>query len=132
MSTTPRNVSRANSSRPASPPKAPEPAETSISRSILDEKQAGSARQFHDVLIHVEFKVMADQARSVSVAGTFNQWDTNQTPLTKNGDHWTATLMLPRGEYEYRFYMDGYWVADPCALDSVANPFGGLNSVLTV
>jgi len=36
------------------------------------------------------------------------------------------------GRYEYLFVVDGQWLPDPNAKESVANPFGGRNSVLRV
>ena len=36
------------------------------------------------------------------------------------------------GRYEYLFVVDGQWLPDPNARESVQNPYGGTNSVLTV
>jgi 1,4-alpha-glucan branching enzyme len=70
---------------------------------------------------------------SVFVAGTFNHWLSTTTPMTRNAKgRWTLQLSLPPGRYEYRLVVDGTWMADPLALQSVPNPFGGLNSVLHV
>ena len=41
-------------------------------------------------------------------------------------------LELPEGRHEYLFVVDGQWLPDPNAKESVANPYGGRNSVLTV
>lgn len=81
----------------------------------------------------VEFNLVAPQARSVALAGTFNDWDPQRTPM-KNDGHglWKARLQLPPGRHEYRFVADGQWVSDPKAEDSVANPHGGDNSVVVV
>jgi 5'-AMP-activated protein kinase regulatory beta subunit len=45
---------------------------------------------------------------------------------------WFKTLVLPPGTYEYLFVADGKWLRDPSAKGAVPNPFGGVNSVLTV
>ncbi len=72
-------------------------------------------------------------AQSVSVAGTFNKWSPEQTPLDKGPDgKWKARLSLKAGRYEYRFVVDGQWLSDPAAAESVPNEFGSTNSVLTV
>jgi len=71
-------------------------------------------------------------AKSVAIASTFNGWKPDQTPMKKNGDTWEARVELPRGRYEYRFVVDGQWASDPNAKESVANPFGGKNSVLSL
>jgi hypothetical protein len=77
-----------------------------------------------------EFKFHASEAKCVTVAGDFNEWDAKRTPLKREGDTWKATLDLTHGRYEYRFVVDGNWVSDPDARESVGNPFGSSNSVL--
>ena len=93
-----------------------------------------SARNEHDrfeaVKISVEFKLVAREAKSVALAGSFNGWNAKKTPMSKNSDVWQAKVELSRGRYEYRFVVDGKWVSDPSAKESAANPFGGDNSVL--
>ena len=39
---------------------------------------------------------------------------------------------MPAGTYEYRLVVDGQWIADPLAKETVPNPFGGRNSILKV
>jgi 1,4-alpha-glucan branching enzyme len=82
--------------------------------------------------VEVQFTVAVRDAKSVSVAGTFNDWNPKKTPLKKNGDAWDTTVALPRGHYEYRFIVDGQWMADPNAAEAVPNPFGSSNSVLNI
>ncbi len=73
-------------------------------------------------------------AESVAVAGTFNDWRPEVTPMIALGDgRWVKDLTLPPGTYEYRLVVDGYkWVPDPEARETVPGPFGGVNSVLRV
>ena len=52
--------------------------------------------------------------------------------MTKKGNLWQASIELPRGKHEYRFVIDGEWIADPRAQESVPNPFGGVNSVVCI
>jgi 1,4-alpha-glucan branching enzyme len=81
----------------------------------------------------IEFRLRSPQAKSAFVAGSFNSWDLKRTPMRKEGDgEWRATVTLPPGRYEYRFIVDGQWLSDPTAKDSVHNTFGSTNSVLTV
>jgi 1,4-alpha-glucan branching enzyme len=73
------------------------------------------------------------EATTVQVAGTFNNWRAGENPLEcAGGGEWTARLMLKSGQYEYRFVVDGAWTDDPRSTQSVANPYGALNSVLKV
>ena len=60
-----------------------------------------------DTKVRVQFKMAASEAKKVSVAGTFNGWDPQKTPLKKHGDAWGTTIALSRGSYEYRFVVDG-------------------------
>jgi len=89
-------------------------------------------------LITVRFVLVAPDAHAVSLAGTFNQWDANATPLVRSGPPgegggvWTATLTLPAGQHQYAFVVDGQqWVPDPAA-PAVDDGFGRRNSVLTL
>jgi 1,4-alpha-glucan branching enzyme len=73
------------------------------------------------------------QATTVHVAGNFNNWREDASPLKNTGDgKWVARLMLRSGQYEYRFVVDGRWIEDPVATERLPNPHGGFNSVLTV
>ena len=42
------------------------------------------------------------------------------------------TKKLASGKYEYKFYGDGIYWNDPEAKSQIINPYGTLNSVLTV
>ena len=75
-----------------------------------------------------EFSLVAPNAKSVQVAGTFNAW--NPTNLSKGADgSWHIKMDLKPGAYEYRLVVDGKWQDDPRACDSVANPYGSRNSI---
>jgi len=71
---------------------------------------------------------------SVMLAGTFNDWNVGATPMTDpDGDGtYTATLLLPAGEYQYKFVVDGNWITDEKATAFADDGFGGKNSVITV
>ena len=72
-------------------------------------------------------------ATMVSVAGSFNEWRPEATPMIPLGEgRWVKALALPPGTYEYRLVVDGEWIADPLAKETVPNSFGGVNSVLRV
>jgi len=84
-------------------------------------------------LVPVRFEYSDLKAVSVSVAGSFNHWQPEAKQLHSfGGGRWFKETALPPGNYEYRFVVDGQWLADPMAQDSVSNPFGGKNSVLKV
>lgn len=79
----------------------------------------------------VNFSFYAPEAKSVSLAGDFNNWDVNSTPLKKDAKGmWKKSLSLAPGRYEYKFFVDGDWKEDPKCSSSVSNIFGTQNSVL--
>ena len=79
------------------------------------------------------FETVNASARQIFVAGSFNGWRPNATPLQKQSDgKWTADLSLQPGSYEYRFVVDGEWSDDAAAANHVKNPFGGTNAVVNV
>jgi 1,4-alpha-glucan branching enzyme len=81
--------------------------------------------------IHIE--LTHPSATKVCVAGTFNNWKPEQCQMARlGGEKWTKDLTLEPGKYEYRLVVDGQWIADPHANNSVVNSFGEQNSVLTV
>jgi len=102
---------------------AKEPAKTETAKA--PQKAASKAQT-------VELKIEVPQAKSVTVAGTFNNWDDKKTPLQKDGKGWKTILPLTPGRYEYKFVVDGQWVCDPKAKEAVQNDFGSSNSVLVV
>ena len=77
-----------------------------------------------------EFTLHAPDAGSVQIAGSFNDWTPDATPLARRSDGiWQLEISLEPGTYEYRFIVDGVWLEDPSACNSVANPFGSRNSI---
>ena len=81
--------------------------------------------------IHFEFA--SPNAESVAIAGTFNDWQPNATPMIALGQgRWAKDLTLPSGNYEYCLVVDGQWTPDPRVSETVPNPFGGVNSVRKV
>ena len=92
-------------------------------------RRRGGARAIPSV--HIE--LYQPNAVDVCVAGSFNDWQPQATPLVPLGNgRWAKELTLPEGRYEYRFVVDGAWVNDPNAKETAPNPFGSENSVLTI
>jgi chromosome partitioning protein len=84
-----------------------------------------------DSLLYATFLLNAPDAKSVYVAGTFNEWSLNEAGrMQREGDRWTLRLPLDAGTYEYQFVVDGRWMADPANDQRVNNGFGDMNSIL--
>jgi len=73
-------------------------------------------------------------AKSVSIVGDFNDWDSTASPLTRFGANgpWTATVKVMPGRHLYAFMVDGKLVVDPRAPHTRDLDFGGDASVLMV
>jgi len=81
----------------------------------------------------VSFELVEPNAKTVYVAGSFNDWKPETAPLAPAGNgRWVGDLAVKPGRYEYLFVVDGQWVPDPNAKESVENPFGGKNSIIGV
>jgi 1,4-alpha-glucan branching enzyme len=83
----------------------------------------------------VKLTLAAPAAKSVAVAGSFNEWSTVAQPMTaKDSDGaWSIRLDLPRGEYRFMYVIDGReWLTPPVADDFVDDGFGQKNGILVV
>lgn len=81
-----------------------------------------------------EFVYNADRdLKRVTVAGTFNNWNKDATPMTADSDGrtWRKSLSLPVGKHYYKFVLDGEnWITDPKGLRNEDDGNGNLNTVL--
>jgi 1,4-alpha-glucan branching enzyme len=72
-------------------------------------------------------------AKSVSVAGEFNQWSATDNPMHRDASGvWSAVVPLKPGKYQYKFVVDGNWKQDPLNPNALDDTFGGKNSVKTI
>ena len=71
-------------------------------------------------LVPVHFEYTNPTAVSVCIAGTFNHWQPEAKALHSSGlGKWCLVV-------------DGKWIPDPAARETVPNPYGGKNSILKV
>jgi len=97
----------------------------------LEKRNRSVGSQPESKRVHFEFA--SPTALSVTIAGSFNEWQPNATPMIALGQgRWAKDLALPPGDYEYCLVVDGQWTPDPLATDYAPNPFGGVNSVRKV
>ena len=96
-------------------------------------KKHDNARSDEPQLKPVRFEFTHPTATAVSVAGTFNDWHPSTKSMHPSGNgHWLKETALAPGTYEYCLVVDGQWMPDPLATETVPNPFGGRNSILKV
>ncbi len=88
----------------------------------------------HQLSDAVMFVTLYPRAKSVQIAGDFNNWKPEDTPLSKVSDNgvWQVKLPLNRGKYRYRLVVDGKWQQDPYNEKIEINPYGEYNSVIEV
>jgi len=85
----------------------------------------------HTRLVRLDY--VNPHAKSVYVAGSFNEWHPAVTEMINLGDgRWAKELTLDPGTYTYRLVVDGEWLPDPESSELVPNPFGSYDSVLNV
>lgn len=97
----------------------------------VNRKSRNNSGQQESKPIHFEFA--SPTAAAVAIAGTFNDWHPNATPMIALGQgRWAKDLALPPGDYEYCLVVDGQWMPDPLATETAPNPFGGVNSIRKV
>jgi chromosome partitioning protein len=119
--------------------KAPQPAKTEIritERPKLFDTNARlsdyyGASQIDEAIV---FVTLYPRAKSVQIAGDFNNWQPVKNPMEKVGDSgvWQTEMRLPEGRYRYRLVVDGQWQQDPYNEHTEVNPFGEFDSVVDV
>jgi len=79
------------------------------------------------------FSLKAVEAKKVSLVGEFNNWNPDADPMQRDkNETWTKAKMLPSGNIEYKFWVDGEWKQDPENLRACPNCFGTQNNVVKV
>jgi diguanylate cyclase (GGDEF)-like protein len=76
----------------------------------------------------------ADSVKIAHVVGEFNNWETGVDVMARGEDGaWRIRLALAPGRYEYKFVLNQDWyLADPGCHETVADSYGGKNSVMRV
>jgi 1,4-alpha-glucan branching enzyme len=83
----------------------------------------------------VRFVVTQPEARSVALAGTFNQWSVSSHQMARERPRgpWSIVVPLPPGEHLFMFVVDGSrWITPPLAESYVDDGFGSTNAVVVV
>lgn len=105
---------------------------TAAKAKVVAPKAKSASKKVEVEAKKVTFKLSAPDAGSVFVAGDFNNWDATQAGLKKNTKgEWSSAFALKPGTYQYKFVIDGNWVADQSA-ETVTDNSGNLNNVKVV
>ncbi|HYH03731.1 MAG TPA: hypothetical protein VEC37_11550, partial [Bacillota bacterium] len=73
-----------------------------------------------------------DNAKSVFLSGTFNDWKPAQLAMKREGDSWVFPIYLEPGKHLYKFVVDGKWILDPQNRLWEQNKEGSGNSVMWI
>ena len=80
-----------------------------------------------------KFRYYNPDAKSVSVVGEFNKWDSKKHGMKKNEHNiWELSIELQPGKYDYKFSVDGNYLIDPKNDAKMINKFGGYNSIVNI
>jgi len=71
-------------------------------------------------------------AGSVFLSGTFNEWSTIATPMVRTDSGWVADMALAPGKHCYKFIIDGHWVHDLNNKQREEDGHAGSNSIYFV
>lgn len=103
---------------------------------VLPPKKNGWDHILHNHLgprkVHggILFQTISKTAKTVEIAGDFNQWIPEA--LIKRSDEglWQKIIPITQGTYRYKFIIDGEWQIDPYQPVQQPNAFGSLDSYL--
>lgn len=100
--------------------------ESSVKEKLDEKKEAKEA------MVLVEFEWIHTNAEHVLLAESFDDWSTylHMQRKTSNG-HFSAFIPLRRGNYKYKFIVDGQWMVDvmkPTESDGADN----VNNIINV
>jgi len=79
-----------------------------------------------------KFNPQGKTYQNVALAGDFNNWNPDNTPMKFKDSVWQTTLMLDPGTYQYLVVPDKTWIIDFNNTESTSNNMGGFNSVLKI
>ncbi len=131
-----RLLARTSAAQPA--PAAPLPTLETLAKHRAG---ARAAREAGESLLGVRhtgqgvlFVQPACTGKHLAIAGDFNRWSPEATPMRLNQamNVFEAVVPLPPGRFQYRIVVDGQWVTDMHNPELEPNPFGEANSVVSV
>ncbi len=73
-----------------------------------------------------------ENAKSVILAGNFNNWNETDAALLKTESGWILPAYIGFGKHYYKYIVDGQWILDPDNPNLQQNEFGTGNSVFAI
>jgi 1,4-alpha-glucan branching enzyme len=95
--------------------------------------EGGIVNSYISVKPNYTFKLSGfNNAKSVRLAGSFNNFDEFGYTMAFNGTEWTVSVKLKPGKQLYKFIVDGKWMIDPGNKLYEPNQYNSGNSVLWI
>lgn len=82
------------------------------------------------MIVRFSYQPLTAGDYEVGIAGDFTKWKIY--PLDDHDGLYIYDIDLNPGRYRYKFIIDGVWQADPSNPNLEPDPFGGVNSVISV
>lgn len=82
--------------------------------------------------VDIKINYKDNTARSVAIAGSFNNWNPTAYNFRKLPGKWEINLHLPSGYYYYKLIVNNRWITDPANPLKVNDGGDGFNSILKV
>jgi 1,4-alpha-glucan branching enzyme len=94
-----------------------------------DDGQGGYNSVYY--VTNYEFKLNGNtNAKRVVLSGSFNNWNEVDFKMLRTSTGWRLPIYLKDGTYEYKFIVDGTWIADPGNANIRDDGKGNTNSYL--
>lgn len=71
-------------------------------------------------------------ARNVTVAGSFNNWRTNELNMIPFRGAWVLSAYIREGTHAYKFIVDNNWINDPACKVNRPDGRGNVNSFMSI
>lgn len=98
---------------------------------FLSNRKSHTVNSYMIVQPNYTFKLQGyPDARTVSLAGDFNDWTPDALKMKRVGDTWIFNVHLSVGKHVYKFIVDGRWIKDPANPLWEENEYNTDNSVL--
>jgi hypothetical protein len=72
------------------------------------------------------------QARSVKVSGSFNDWNERELTMQQDNNGWFIDLYINEGTHSYKFIVDKQWVLDPKNKVVLSDGMGNFNNYFSI